>query len=280
MNCSLAGNRGGEPQRSEPLAPVAESESAAFPIGSIVSARTREWIVLPSTDPDLLRLRPLTGRGGDVIGVLPALETVTTGSFPLPPAERVGDAVSTRLLYDATRLRLRDGAAPFRSIGRYGFTPRPYQFVPLVMALRQEPVRLLIADDVGIGKTIEAGMIARELIDRGIVRRIAVICPAHLCDQWRRELAEKFSIDAVVVQPATFARLERALPRQDQSVFGSYQHLVVSIDFVKSRPHNEAFILAAPDLVIVDEAHGAARPPSQSGRAQQLRQGLLQLARQ
>jgi SNF2 family DNA or RNA helicase len=56
--------------------------------------------------------------------------------------------------------------------------------MPLIMALRLDPVRLLIADDVGVGKTIEAGMIARELLDRGIARRLGVLTPAHLCDQW------------------------------------------------------------------------------------------------
>jgi SNF2 family DNA or RNA helicase len=54
------------------------------------------------------------------------------------------------------------------------------------MALRQSRVRLLIADDVGVGKTIEAAMIARELLDRDLAQRLAVLCPAHLCDQWAR----------------------------------------------------------------------------------------------
>jgi phage replication-related protein YjqB (UPF0714/DUF867 family) len=70
------------------------------------------------------------------------------------------------------------------------------------MALRLDPVRLLIADDVGVGKTIEAGMIARELLDRGVARRLAVITPAHLCDQWQRELAEKFGINSVLLRPS------------------------------------------------------------------------------
>src|SRR2546430_12071377 len=106
------------------------------------------------------------------------------------------------LLRDAVRLRLRDGAAPFRSLGKISVVPRPYQFVPLIMALRQSPVRLLIADDVGVGKTIEAAMIARELLDRGLARRLAVLCPAHLCDQWERALREKFAIETVLVQPS------------------------------------------------------------------------------
>lgn len=65
--------------------------------------------------------------------------------------------------------------------------------MPLIMALRLDPVRLLIADDVGVGKTIEAGLIARELLDRGIAKRLAVLTPAHLSDQWERELRERLS---------------------------------------------------------------------------------------
>jgi len=59
-----------------------------------------------------------------------------------------------------------------------------------MMALKLDPVRLLIADDVGIGKTIEACVIARELLDCGEIRRLAVLCPPHLAEQWQRELVE------------------------------------------------------------------------------------------
>ena len=128
------------------------------------------------------------------------------------------------------------------------------------MALRMNPVRLLIADDVGIGKTIEAGMIARELLDRGIVRRLAVICPPHLCDQWEQELREKFNLDTAVIQPSRIGRLEREVPRQDVSIYQYYRHLVVSIDYIKSDRNRHQFIDNAPDLIIVDEAHS-----SQSG---------------
>src|SRR5262245_54999280 len=84
-----------------------------------------------------------------------------------PGVARPGDATVVMALFNAARLSLRSGAAPFRSLGRISVTPRPYQFVSLIMALRLDPVRLLIADDVGVGKTIEAGMIAREVMDRG-----------------------------------------------------------------------------------------------------------------
>ena len=96
-----------------------------------------------------------------------------------------------RLLSEALRLSLRRGAGPFRSAARVAFEPRAYQLVPLLMALRLPVVRLLIADDVGIGKTIEAGLILRELIDRGEADRFAVLCPPHLVEQWTGELESK-----------------------------------------------------------------------------------------
>ena len=102
-----------------------------------------------------------------------------------------------------------------------------------MMALKLDPVRMLIADDVGIGKTIEACLIARELLDRGEIRRIAVLCPPHLAEQWQRELAEKFHIDAVLVLSSTIQRLERDLPL-GVSVFDRHPFTVVSTDFIKA----------------------------------------------
>ncbi|MBI3979115.1 MAG: DEAD/DEAH box helicase [Chloroflexi bacterium] len=245
--------------------------------GALVRARGRDWVVLPSDDPDLLTLRPLTG-GDDVAGIFLPIEhnAVAPTEFKPPDPARAGDAAGGMLLRDAARLRLRDGAAPFRSLGRLSVVPRPYQFVPLIMALRLDPVRLLIADDVGVGKTIEAAMIARELLDRGVARRLAVICPAHLCDQWEAELREKFVLDATVIQPSRIGRLERNLPRADLSIYQYYPHLVVSIDFVKSDRNRDRFLQNAPDLIIVDEAHMAARPRGDADRVQHQRHEFLQ----
>jgi superfamily II DNA or RNA helicase len=142
------------------------------------------------------------------------------------------------------------------------------------MALRLDPVRLLIADDVGVGKTIEAGMIARELLDRGTVRRIGVLCPPHLCEQWEEELRTKFNIDTAVIQSSRISRLERAMPRSDVSLYQHYRNLVVSIDFVKSDRNRQHFLDNAPDLIIMDEAHTAARPRGGRGGAQQQRYAL------
>src|SRR5213595_1529054 len=180
-----------------------------YAVGSLVRARGREWVVLPDSDDDLLVLRPLGGTEDEVTGIYLPLETVQSAQFDLPDPSRPGDFRSCRLLRDAVRLGFRSSAGPFRSFGSIAVEPRPYQLVPLLLALKLDPVRLLIADDVGIGKTIEACLVARELLDRGEVTRLAVLCPPHLAEQWQAELRDKFHIDAEVVLPSTVNRLER-----------------------------------------------------------------------
>lgn len=249
----------------------------AFSPGQLVRVRGRDWVALPSGRADLLSLRPVDGYDEPPTGFYLPLEPEQPqpAAYELPGTEQLGDFRGGLLLADALRLSLRSGAGPFRSAGHLSVKPRSYQYVPLIMALRLENVRLLIADDVGIGKTIEAAMVARELLDRGLVRRIGVLAPAHLCEQWKRELSEKFGIEAALVQPSTMARLESARPRQDVSVFAHYQHVVASIDFVKSDRYRRAFMADAPDLIIVDEAHGSARPGGMAGGSQHRRYELV-----
>ena len=192
--------------------------------GALVHARGREWVVLPDSTDELLMLRPVGGLDEEITGVLPAVEPVQSASFSLPGRDGLGDFQSGQLLRDAARLSTRAAAGPFRSFGRIAVEPRPYQLVPLMMALKLDPIRMLIADDVGIGKTIEASLIARELLDRGEIHRIAVLCPPHLAEQWQRELAEKFHIDAELVLSSTIKRLERDLPHRCFSLRSASLH--------------------------------------------------------
>jgi len=182
---------------------------------------------------------------------------VEQARFDLPDPARLGDFRSCRLLRDALRLGFRSSAGPFRSFAHLAIEPRPYQLVPLLMALKLDPIRILIADDVGVGKTVEAALIARELLDRGEVTRLAVLCPPQLAEQWQRELRDKFNIDAKLVLPGTATRLERGLPL-GESLFEHHPFVIVSLDFIKSDRRRDEFLRTCPELVIVDEAHTCA----------------------
>src|SRR5215472_13946081 len=241
--------------------------------GTLVRARGREWVVLPDSSDELLMVRPVGGLDEETTGILPAVEIVESATFPLPTAEDLGDFRSGQLLRDAARLSTRAAAGPFRSFGRIAVEPRPYQLVPLLMALKLDPLRLLIADDVGTGKTIEAAVIARELLDRGEIRRLAVLCPPHLAEQWQRELVEKFHIEAELVLSSTIQRLERDLPL-GVSVFDRHRFTIVSTDFIKTPRRAEDFALKCPEFVIVDEAHGCTLAAG-VGRGRQQRFELL-----
>lgn len=258
------------------MSAVPAEESLSFPPGSLVRARGREWIVLPGSSSAVLRLRPLSGAESEVTVLSPALEAryepVTPASFPPPLPHQTAGHEAALLLRDALLMSLRRGAGPFRSFGHLAFQPRAYQLVPLLMALKLDTVRLLIADDVGIGKTIEAGMIARELMDRGEIRRFAVLCPPHLVEQWVQELDDRFHIKAVAVTAASAARLERGLPVTD-NIFTVHAHTVVSLDYIKSDRRRGDFAVRCPELVIVDEAHACVG--NGSGRHQ--RHDLLRM---
>jgi SNF2 family DNA or RNA helicase len=114
--------------------------------------------------------------------------------FRDPTADDLGDISTARLLYNAARLSFRNGAGPFRCLAKLSFRPRSYQIVPLIMALRQETVRLLIADDVGVGKTVESLLVVRELLERRKIERFAVVCLPHLCEQWQEEIRNKLEL--------------------------------------------------------------------------------------
>ncbi len=248
-----------------------------YAVGSLVRARDREWVVLPESEGELLVLRPLGGTDDETTGIYLPLENVDQAHFELPQPDQLGDYQSCRLLRDAVRLGFRSSAGPFRCFAKIACEPRPYQLVPLLMALKLDPVRLLIADDVGVGKTVEACLVAKELLDRGEARRLAVLCPPHLAEQWQAELREKFHINAELVLSSTVSRLERGCSL-GRSLFQVYPHVVVSIDFIKSDARRGDFLRDCPELVIVDEAHSCAFAGVGRGGRHQRHQLLTGLA--
>jgi superfamily II DNA or RNA helicase len=245
--------------------------------GSLVRARGREWIVLSGSDAEVLRVRPVSGSEEDLTLIHLGLEAepVADASFPKPyPVQKAGHDAAL-LLRDALILSLRRGAGPFRSFGQIAIEPRAYQLVPLLMALKLETVRLLIADDVGVGKTVEAALIARELLDRGEIERFTVLCPPHLVDQWVTELEGRFHLHPVAVTAASAARLERNLP-PSESIFTTHPHTVVSLDYIKSEKRRAEFLRACPEMVIVDEAHTCTATGQGRHQRHELLKGLVE----
>ncbi|MEO9330062.1 helicase-related protein [Gordonia aurantiaca] len=246
----------------------------SFAPGSLVAARGREWVVLPGSTDDFLVLRPLGGMDDDVAGVLVS-EGVTPATFPPPVADDLGDHFSAQLLTNALRIGFRSTAGPFRSLASIAVQPRAYQMVPLMMALRQQVARLLIADDVGIGKTIEAGLIAAELLAVGDARGLSVLCSPALAEQWQSELRDKFGLEAELVLPSTVRRLERGRIGSE-SIFERYPITVVSTDFIKHSRRRYEFLRTCPDLVIVDEVHTCVAASGQGGSGRTQRYELMQ----
>ncbi len=160
--------------------------------------------------------------------------------------------------------------APFRS----GIDLEDYQLDPVARAIQMPRVNLLIADDVGLGKTIEAGLVAQELVIRHRARRILIVCPASLQVQWHDQMRDKFGLDFRIVD----SELMKTLRRERGLHVNPWTHfprLITSIDFLKRERPMRLFSEILPaegepayprrfDLLILDEAHNVA--PSGRGK--------------
>ncbi len=143
-----------------------------------------------------------------------------------------------------------------------------YQFEPVVRALTMSRVNLLIADDVGLGKTIEAGLVVQELLARHRIRRIMIICPASLMNQWQEEMLEKFNLEFQIIDRESIFRLRKEYGIR-VNPWNSYPRLITSMDFLKREqnlvsfknslnPETKKAGLKDWDLLIIDEAHNLA----------------------
>ncbi len=160
--------------------------------------------------------------------------------------------------------------SPFRS----GIEVDEYQLDPVVRALSMPRVNLLIADDVGLGKTIEAGLVVQELILRHRVRSVLIICPSSLQVQWQEEMRDKFGLDFRIIDSEAISRLRRKRGIH-VNPWSHFPRLITSIDFLKRERPLRTFRETLPagdqpafprayDLMIVDEAHNVA--PSGRGK--------------
>ena len=224
-------------------------------IGQAVKVRDRHWAVAevtPSALPqDILRA---SGDMQDALVKLssveddgnaesltvawdcePASEVLDASTLPSMPADGAFDAPEVLSAFlDAVRwgavttADTRSLQAPFRS----GITIEDYQLDPAVRALSMPRANLLIADDVGLGKTIEAGLVVQELILRYRARTVLVVCPASLKLKWQREMREKFGLEFRIID----AHAVRSLRREEgvaANVFTAFPRNIVSVDWLK-----------------------------------------------
>lgn len=161
-----------------------------------------------------------------------------------------------------------------------GVIPLPHQLHVLERALETRNVRYILADEVGLGKTIEAGMIIKELKARGLITRILVVCPTGLVSQWSVEMQEKFHEKFQVILPSDFDTIRRLTDNDD--VYGQFDRVISSMDSIKpiekhagwsdervekyNQERVEAIINSGWDLIIIDEAHRVAGSSSDVAR--------------
>lgn len=163
-------------------------------------------------------------------------------------------------------------ASGFLSSLASGIIPLPHQLHVLNRAMENNSIRYILADEVGLGKTIEAGMIIRELKSRGLVSRILVVCPTGLVTQWASEMQEKFHEKFQVILPSDYDTIRRLTDNDD--VYGQFDQVISPMDSIKPiekhagwsdekvEKYNQeriySIINSGWDLIIIDEAHRVA----------------------
>ncbi|SDG58866.1 DEAD/DEAH box helicase family protein [Thalassobaculum litoreum] len=156
------------------------------------------------------------------------------------------------------------------TLGRAAIDDLKFQHLPVEKALAQDRVRLLIADDVGLGKTLEAGLIASELAMRGRADRILVVATRAMLTQFQKEFWTRFSIPLARLDSAAIRRMRNRIPAH-YNVFDQFDRSIVSIDTLKRDAQiREGIKNSYWDLIIIDEAHNAAVRRNTSGTKSQL----------
>src|SRR5262245_15210359 len=260
------------------MSSVAATGHATPDVGALVEIRGQRWVVSDKTAGDaestLLDLQSVEdGRYGETLSViwevepgrrwLPAgsLPDVTAAGFDAP--DRLAAFLDAVRWSAVTSADVRTLQAPFRS----GVAVEEYQLEPLARAVEAPRVNLLLADDVGLGKTIEAGLVALELLLRHRAHRIMIVCPAGLVTKWHDEMAEKFGLDFTVVSSEQLARLRRT-HGSAANPFHVYPRTIVSLPWLRGPKAQRLLDEVLPsenrdtkrffDLLILDEAHHVA----------------------
>jgi len=248
--------------------------------GQLVEVRRRQWVVanvLSSQQSlNLRKQHAITLSSIDEDGLGDELEVIWEIEPGVKIIERAGlpsisgtdDSDTLEAFLDAVRWGAATNAdrgflqAPFRS----GVSIEDFQLDPLVRAIDMARVNLLIADDVGLGKTIEAGLVIQEMLLRHRARTVLVVCPASLQEKWRVEMHEKFGLEFRVVNTEYIRKLRRERGIH-ANPWTSFPRLITSMDWVKGGEALRTMQDVLPahasfprkfDMLVVDEAHNIA----------------------
>lgn len=238
-------------------------------VGQVVKLRNRLWRVDDFNEHEIVA-SPIDSEAQQKSSFLIDLEDIQPAQMDRISNELIGSFAYQQLLLRAYRFELLHGSAPFLSLQRSAVIPYNYQLVPLVQALERPKTRLLIADDVGLGKTIEAGLIISELKQRGRIKRILILTPAHLKDQWKESMDYFFHIDSQIISSFTRREFEKDLP----SGTGPWQYFsvcIASFDYAKSPEIKYHITDNKWDLLLVDEVHLCARPHANQHATKQMK---------
>lgn len=243
--------------------------------GTTVRARGALWEVVyiePAGEQQRFRLRSMQeGLRGIEIDLLYPFEPIIPLQREFDPA-RAGRLVSWRLYHQAFLLDQALGTDAFTASQPGRLDLAPYQLVPVMRALQMSRPRLLLADGVGLGKTIQAGLVITELIARRRAHRILVVSPAGpLLNQWNQELKTRFGLRFKVIKDWSTLQEERRGLELGANPFDHVSYCLTSIDFIKQEKVLQDLERTSWDVVIIDEAHhcvrmGAAANPEDSRR--------------
>jgi len=226
--------------------------------GTEVEARGLQWEVVSSQQlgpQTLYRLRGLLGAvKGREIDLLHPFEGITPIRADLCP-ERATTIRNWLVYHQAFLLEQAFGPDTLLAVQPGRLRLEPYQLVPVMRALRMSRVRLLLADGVGLGKSVEAGLVITELMARRLAHRLLIVSPAGvLLEQWRTEMLERFGLRLEVIDRA---KLEDVRRQQELGAnpFDFIPLGLVSIDFLKQERVLQTLERASYDIIVIDEAH-------------------------
>lgn len=249
--------------------------------GQLVEVRRRQWVVasVQASAPDngygeSQHCLTLSSIDEDALGEqLEVIWEIEPGAHiiekaGLPTITGQDETLKLEAFLDAVRWGAATNAdrsflqAPFRS----GISIEDFQLDPLVRAIDMARANLLIADDVGLGKTIEAGLVIQELLLRHRARKVFIVCPASLQEKWRIEMLEKFGLEFKIVNTEYIRELRRNRGIH-ANPWDSFPRLITSVDWLKSGEPLRTLRDTLPvrssyprkfDILVVDEAHNVA----------------------